>query len=57
MLLRSGSSMFYGEAPLSRSVTAASRTSLRTWGKRHRESAVIYREPAAAPVPHTTVAA
>ncbi|MBA2807613.1 NAD(P)H-dependent oxidoreductase [Streptomyces sp. KM273126] len=50
-LLHIDSSVFYGEASSSRSVTAAFR---KTWEEQHPEGTVIYRDLAAAPVPHIT---
>jgi FMN-dependent NADH-azoreductase len=50
-LLHIDSSVFYGEASSSRSVTAAFR---KTWEERHPEGTVIYRDLAANPVPHIT---
>ncbi|MER5789187.1 NAD(P)H-dependent oxidoreductase [Streptomyces sp. NPDC001980] len=48
-LLHIDSSVFHGEASSSRPVTAAFR---RTWEEQHPEGTVIYRDLAAAPVPH-----
>ncbi|MFB7502086.1 FMN-dependent NADH-azoreductase [Streptomyces broussonetiae] len=53
-LLHIDSSVFPGEASSSRSVTAAFR---RTWEKQHPQGTVIYRDLAAAPVPHITAEA
>ena len=50
-LLHIDSSVFYGEASSSRSVTAAFR---KTWEEQHPEGTVIYRDLAANPVPHIT---
>ncbi|MET3935648.1 NAD(P)H-dependent oxidoreductase [Arthrobacter sp. OAP107] len=50
-LLHIDSSVFYGEASSSRSVTAAFR---KTWEERHPEGTVIYHDLAANPVPHIT---
>jgi FMN-dependent NADH-azoreductase len=50
-LLHIDSSVFPGETSSSRSVTAAFR---RTWEEQHPEGTVIYRDLAAAPVPHMT---
>ncbi|OLZ64718.1 FMN-dependent NADH-azoreductase [Streptomyces sp. IMTB 2501] len=50
-LLHIDSSVFYGEASSSRSVTAAFR---KTWDEQHPEGTVIYRDLAADPVPHIT---
>jgi FMN-dependent NADH-azoreductase len=50
-LLHIDSSVFPGEASSSRSVTAAFR---RTWEEQHPEGTVVYRDLAAAPVPHIT---
>ncbi|GHE68969.1 hypothetical protein GCM10014715_23470 [Streptomyces spiralis] len=50
-LLHIDSSLFPGEASSSRSVTAAFRKS---WEEQHPEGTVIYRDLAAAPVPHIT---
>lgn len=50
-LLHIDSSVFPAEASASRSVTAAFR---RTWEEQHPEGTVIYRDLAAAPVPHIT---
>ncbi|MFF8401060.1 FMN-dependent NADH-azoreductase [Streptomyces sp. NPDC015684] len=53
-LLHIDSSVIPGEASSSRSVTAAFR---RTWEEQHPEGTVIYRDLAAAPVPHITAEA
>jgi FMN-dependent NADH-azoreductase len=50
-LLHIDSSVFPGEASLSRSVSAAFR---KTWEEQHPEGTVIYRDLAANPVPHIT---
>ncbi|MFH9968194.1 FMN-dependent NADH-azoreductase [Streptomyces mirabilis] len=50
-LLHIDSSVFPGEASSSRSVTDAFR---RTWEEQHPQGTVIYRDLAAAPVPHIT---
>jgi FMN-dependent NADH-azoreductase len=50
-LLHIDSSVFYGEASSSRSVTAAFRKS---WEEQYPEGMVIYRDLAANPVPHIT---
>ncbi|MFD8651421.1 FMN-dependent NADH-azoreductase [Streptomyces mirabilis] len=50
-LLHIDSSVFPGEASSSRSVTDAFR---RAWEKQHPQGTVIYRDLAAAPVPHIT---
>ncbi|KOV70729.1 FMN-dependent NADH-azoreductase [Streptomyces sp. MMG1121] len=50
-LLHIDSSVFYGEASSSRSVTAAFR---KTWEEQHPEGTVIHRDLAADPVPHIT---
>ncbi|BCJ27349.1 FMN-dependent NADH-azoreductase [Actinocatenispora sera] len=53
-LLHIDSSVFPGEASASRSITAAFR---RTWQEKHPAGTVVYRDLAAAPVPHITAAA
>lgn len=53
-LLHIDSSVFPGEASSSRSVTAAFR---KVWEEQHPEGTVIYRDLAAAPVPHISAAA
>ncbi|MEU5485287.1 NAD(P)H-dependent oxidoreductase, partial [Streptomyces mirabilis] len=50
-LLHIDSSVFPGEASSSRSVTDAFR---RAWEEQHPQGTVIYRDLAAAPVPHIT---